>query len=122
VSGYSPASPIISSGAASAPDSTSPSPSATSDSPTSPDSPMESPRLSPEPFSQSGTDEYNSGQSPQRVVSTSSDAHESSALSMSEQEASNTDSSELSSPSDPSGTDEQSDPDNVGNYSPTYDK
>jgi len=122
VSGYSPASPIISSGATSAPDSTSPSPSATSDSPTSPDSPMESPRLSPEPFIQSGTDEYNSGQSPRGVVSTSSDAHESSALSMSEREASPTDSSDLSSPSDPSGTDEQSDPDNVGNYSPTYDK
>jgi len=82
---------------------------------------MESPRLSPEPFSQSGTDEYNSGQSPRGVVSTSSEA-QGSTLSMSEQEASATDSSELSSHSDPGSGTEHSDPDNVGNYSPTYDK
>jgi len=79
---------------------------------------MESPRYSPEHFSQSGTDEYTSGDQP--VPITSSDAQESSGISLSDPDPSVTESSGMSSHSDMgSGTDEQSDPD-IGNYSPTY--
>jgi len=121
---YSPTSPTMSSSAASPTSPSSPTiNSPTSDSPTSPDSPMESPRYSPEHFTQSGSDEFTSGNSPQPVATTSSDAQDSSGLSLSDPDPSAVESSGLSSHSDTgSGTDEQSDFGNMGNYSPTYEK